>query len=56
MAFAIGALEFHAFYFTPPEYSIRGGVGVIYPTCTFVWSILAYLPTILSLIDLLGIR
>ena len=31
-------------------------VGVIYPTCTLIWSILAYLPTILSLMDLLGIK
>ena len=31
-------------------------VGVIYPTCKRIWSILAYLPTILILFDLLGIR
>ena len=31
-------------------------VGVIYPTYTLIWSILAYLPTILSLIDLIGIK
>ena len=35
---------------------ICGYVAVTYPTCTLIWSILAYLPTILSLIDLLGIR
>ena len=29
MAFVVKALAFHAFYFTPPEYSLRGGVGVI---------------------------
>ena len=56
MYFVVGALEFHEFYFSPLDYSLRGGVGFIYPTCTLIWSILAYLPTILSLIDLLGIR
>ena len=55
MAFVAGALAFYAFCFSPPEYSLRGVVGVIYPTCTLIWSILSYLPTILSLIDLLGI-
>ena len=31
----VGALEFHALYvFTSPEYSLRGGVGDIYPPCT----------------------
>ena len=29
IVFVFGALEFHAFYFTPPKYSLRGGVGVI---------------------------
>ena len=55
MAFVSRTLAFHAFIFTPPVYSLRGGVEVIYPTYTLIWSILAYLPTILSLIDLIGI-
>ena len=33
MEFVLGALTFHAFYFTPPEYSLRGDVGDIYPPC-----------------------
>ena len=50
-------LALHALYVsTSPEYSLRGDVGVIYPRCTLICPILAYLPTILSLIDLLGIK
>ena len=29
MAFVVEDLAFHAFYCTPTEYSLRGGVGVI---------------------------
>ena len=50
MAFIVGALAFHVFYFIPPEYSLRGGVGVIIQLTHFIWSILAYLHTILSLL------
>ena len=35
MAFVSKALAFHALYVsTSPEYSLRGGVGEIYPSCT----------------------
>ena len=54
MAFVVGALEFHAFYFTPPKYSLRGGVGLIIQLTHFICSILAYLPTILSLLTQLA--
>ena len=36
MALVVGALSFHALYVsTSPEYSLTGGVGDIYPPCTF---------------------
>ena len=35
MELFVGALEFHALSVsTSPEYSLRGGVGDIYPPCT----------------------